>query len=279
MNLINIPKKVPKGVVHSTFRSTLMNADVGYNIYLPPDYNESEQSYPVMYFLHGSGGDESSDIWVAGHLHNYLTNTDEKEIAPMLIVFPNGMRNSGYNDYYPGSTSNSPAESVIINELLPHIDDTYRTLASRENRVIEGFSMGGAGALFLVAKHPDLFCSVVSYAGGFWDWDDLVKNSSEEVPKRFNNDPEKRAPYTAHYWCATNADKIRADIKIKMGVGKKDFWHEYNIKMHKYLDSLEIPHKYDALDDIDHDIGLMYDIMGKEGLCFHSKNIQKSNHT
>jgi enterochelin esterase-like enzyme len=271
MNLVNIPEKAPQGVAHSTFRSTLMNGVIGYNIYLPPNYHENERRYPVMYFLHGRGGNESSDIWISQHLHKLLADADE-EISPMIIVFPNGMETSGYRNSQDNSM---PMESIIIDELLTHIDGTDRTLANREHRVIEGFSMGGQGALFLASKHPDLFCSAVSYAGAFFDWDDLVQRGNEEQMKVYNNDPALFAPYTAYYWCTENAAEIRSGVKIRIIVGKKDFLYENNIKMHKHLESLEIAHEYDELDDVDHNIGMMYDMKGREGLRFHSSNIQK----
>ena len=130
MNFVNIPKETPSGVSHKTFFSKLVNQDVGYNIYLPPCYDETGEKYPVMYWLHGRGGNESSDIWVAEHIKNY--NAGNAAANQMIIVFVNGTESSGYRDSPDGSL---PVESIIITELIPHIDDTYRTNPNRRHSI------------------------------------------------------------------------------------------------------------------------------------------------
>ena len=62
MNFINPPTESPENVIHKTFYSHILNHDIGYNIYLPPDYNESGKRYPVVYHIHGWKGNESSEI-------------------------------------------------------------------------------------------------------------------------------------------------------------------------------------------------------------------------
>jgi endo-1,4-beta-xylanase len=71
---------------------------------------------------------------------------------------------SFYSDSFDGQWM---AETTVIEELVPHIDATYRTIANRDGRAIQGMSMGGFGALKLAFKYPDLFSSVVAFAGGY----------------------------------------------------------------------------------------------------------------
>src|SRR5205085_1497127 len=81
---------------------------------------------------------------------------------PMIVVLPNGGKSTMYKDSYDGRF---PIETIVIKELIPHIDQTYRTIAARKGRAIEGFSMGGRGATRLAIKHPDLFASLFCQAG------------------------------------------------------------------------------------------------------------------
>jgi enterochelin esterase-like enzyme len=282
MNFINIPKETPHGVSHKTFFSRLLNHEVGYNIYLPPNYDDTDEKYPVMYWLHGSGGNESSDIWVIERVKKYYESNINA--AQMIIVFVNGFETSYYLDAPDGSL---PVESIIITELLPHIDSTYRTITARTSRVIEGFSMGGHGALLYAAKYPELFCSVISYAGAFVGgyvrsddgsylaWEDISNLFPEWVEQVYRQNPafvEQAMPY---FWINKNAEIIRRDVKIRLVCGALDFLLNSNKLMHSHLDKLEIPHEYEIVEEIDHgNIGKMYDgIIGERGLCFHGNNI------
>jgi len=253
---------------------------VGYNIYLPPGYASSDKQYPVMYWLHGSGGNESSDIWVIERIKKYYeANMDA---AQMIVVFVNGVGTSFYLDAPDGSL---PVESIIINELIPHIDKTYRTVKTRTSRVIEGFSMGGYGALLYATKYPELFCSAVSYSGAFvggkiraddgsfLKWEDVSSLFLDWFEKFYHNYPvfvEQAMPY---YWINNNADVIQSDVNIRLACGALDFLFDKNEKMHWYLSRLGISHEYEVVPEMDHNIGQMYEICGERGLCFHDGNV------
>jgi len=280
MKYINLPEKTPPGVVHKTFYSKLLNHDVGYNIFLPSDYEKSNKKYPVMYWMHGSGGNESSDIWVAEHIQKHYDANPQ--LAQMIVVFINGFETSGYMNSYDGSL---PIESVIINELVPHIDSTYRTAVTRTNRVIEGFSMGGYGAFLYAVKYPEVFCSAVSYSGAFYGgklrtetgeylkWDEVSKYFPEWVEEIYKKDPAFVEKASAYYWSSENADMIRRDVKIRLICGDLDFLFDKNENMHSHLNETAIPHEYEILSGVDHNIGMMYEICGEKGLVFHNKNI------
>src|SRR5262249_18193211 len=76
-------------------------------------------------------------------------------VDPLIVIFPNGMRGATmYSDTKDGAF---PVESVIIKDLIPHVDGTYRTIASRTGRALDGFSMGGFGAAHFGFKYPELF--------------------------------------------------------------------------------------------------------------------------
>lgn len=152
-------------VQHGSLPSSSMGVDVGYTIYLPPSYENSQTRFPVVYFLHG----------VAGHEWNYLNSLGNNPDSivqvlesgrvsdQMIIVFPNGGKGLNYIDA-PGDCKNTKEcpETMIISELIPYIDQNYRTIPEKEGRAIEGFSMGGMGSLYLGTKYPELFSSIVA---------------------------------------------------------------------------------------------------------------------
>jgi len=179
---VNPPGKPLPGVQHKTFRSNSMNHDVGYNLYLPPEYAQSDRRFPVVYLLHGYGryGHES------GALYSVSARTlDEaikaKQVPPCIWVAVMAGRTSWYTDSPDGKVM---GETVVIKELIPHIDNTYRTVASRDGRALQGASMGGYGALKFAFKYPEKFSSVAAISPAFWEWlpqDEMRKNLKQNL--------------------------------------------------------------------------------------------------
>src|SRR5439155_24564374 len=124
--------------------------------HLPDDYWTSGcRRYPVIYWLHGRNEDWHDNASVAVPL---LEAAVRAGVAPAsIVVWPNGLGDSGYIDSYDGKR---PVETVIVKDLIPHVDATYRTLAFRAGRSIEGYSMGGSGAARLGFKYPELFGAI-----------------------------------------------------------------------------------------------------------------------
>lgn len=141
------------GLKHHVLESEAMGHDVGYVVATPNDYDASGKTrYPVVYFLHGMGGNESAD---AGGFSGLVRGaTRAGKMPPAICVFPNGGR-SGYR---------GEVEQMIVEELIPLIDQTYPTKAEAASRVVAGFSMGGAGSARLSLMHPDLFCGTLTQA-------------------------------------------------------------------------------------------------------------------
>jgi endo-1,4-beta-xylanase len=110
----------------------------------------------VIYFMHGASVDSKRPI-VAGYVARIDAAIRSGVMPPVIVVIPQGLNQNLWIDSKDGS---KPMESVIIKNLIPHIDATYRTIASREGRAIEGHSMGGFGALHTGFNHPELFTAV-----------------------------------------------------------------------------------------------------------------------
>ena len=128
-----------------------------YRVYLPPDYeSNSTRRYPVIYFLHGRSVDSKRPI-TSGYVARVDAAIRRGVMPPTIVVIPQGLNTGWYLDAQDGQ---HPIESVIIKDLIPHVDATYRTMATRAGRAIEGHSMGGYGALHIGFKYPQLFAAV-----------------------------------------------------------------------------------------------------------------------
>ena len=138
-------KDLPKNLQHASFVSLSMKIKVGYYIYLPDDYDQNTKRYPVVYHLHGGRpGSEKKSISLSNDIDHAMKN---RSIQPTIYVFPNGGPMSWY--IYP-QMKNGMAENILIQELIPHIDQTYRTIPTRKKRALQGFSQGGRGTLSLI---------------------------------------------------------------------------------------------------------------------------------
>lgn len=238
----NDPKelKIP-GLRHETIESASMKRTVGYCIYLPPQYEkEPERRFPVVFFLHGAGGTESSDAGFARLVHAEVTGGT---IAPVIYVFPNGGKTSGYRDW---TNANVKSETLLVRELLPHIDQVYRTQAKPETRGICGFSMGGGGALRLSLKHPELFGSAASLAAAI--------EKSAEANGGDNS-----------YQHATALAKQRKDaLRLFMVVGEDDFLFKVHSPFAQHLKETGIACTLVTHSKVGHDLGKLTALSGAD---------------
>jgi enterochelin esterase-like enzyme len=152
-------------------RSTILDKDVKYSIYLPPDYAGSERSYPVVYLLHGYTDDNTG--WLQFGEINRLADKAiaEGTIPPMIIVMPNG-DSSWYINSYDGKEK---YEDFFVNEFIPGIEKTYRIKGEKQYRGIAGLSMGGYGTLIYLLKHPDLFSAGAALSAAIFDDSSMIK--------------------------------------------------------------------------------------------------------
>jgi enterochelin esterase-like enzyme len=246
MNYINPPIKSSKNVTHTTFYSQILNHDIGYSIYLPPDYAESGKNYSVAYHIHGWQGNESSDIWAMKKAY---------KSRQAITVFINAV--SSENDYLDAIQQ---IESIIIKELIPHIDGNYRSNAARENRSISGFSMGGAMAFYYAVKHFDIFASVTAYAGTYHhfyysDYSGVGEpiEKAAEMYKNMMSDDKCFDKYNILN-LRENADKLRENLQITLQTGTVDPLICDNEIFHLYLNSLNIPHDYNKINGVAHEL-------------------------
>ena len=266
---VNRPKSLPTGVTHAVFKSPSMGLHVGYCIYLPPQYqqaNHANQRYPVVYYLHGGRpGSETKSISLAKYIHAHIEAGD---VPPMIYVFVNGGPVSHYN--LPDRT-NAMGADVFIKELIPHVDATYRTIANRQGRAIEGFSQGGRGTTRLMFRYPELFCS--ASPGGAGQATELrisQENGRENEGLVFT--PGDNTYDLARAYVKKQSPKLR----ILIHVGTKGFNYENNLEYMKFLKSLNIPFERLIIEGAPHSAQLIYEKRGLEIMKFHAANFAEA---
>lgn len=139
------------------FEAPAVGRTLKYNIILPEGYEGSQQRYPTLYLLHGLTSNYTA--WARMRVPEYAASYD------MIVVMPDA-GNSWYVNFASSEDGEKNAwEDYMIEDLIGHVDASFRTIARREGRAINGLSMGGFGALMLGLRHPDMFCSIGSHSG------------------------------------------------------------------------------------------------------------------
>ncbi|MCX6909345.1 MAG: alpha/beta hydrolase-fold protein [Verrucomicrobia bacterium] len=144
-------------VTHHSFASKVVNAEVGYNVWLPPGYDGGTARYPVLYFLPGAGGNEYDGT--SPVLQQLRPAVKNKTLPAVICVFCNPGNGTFRDNRVPGVLG----ETMFVTEFVPRIDREFRTVASRNGRAVMGFSMGGGGTLRFVLGHPQMFVAGVSW--------------------------------------------------------------------------------------------------------------------
>jgi S-formylglutathione hydrolase FrmB len=137
-------------------------------IILPPDYAASDKRYPVIYGLTGFTGSGPMMLNVSGWQPNLPQRIDrlmaDGKLPPAIYVLPDCFTRYG-GSQYRNSTAVGRYEDYVIDEIVPHIDRTYRTIADPEGRGVFGKSSGGYGAIMFGLQHPDVFGAVACHSG------------------------------------------------------------------------------------------------------------------
>ncbi|WP_246109564.1 alpha/beta hydrolase [Roseimaritima multifibrata] len=260
-----MPKNHHPSLKHATFRSPSLNRDVGYVILLPTEYKANpNQKFPVVYYLHGGRpGSETKSIGLAASIDNAMANSDA---SAAIYVFVNGGPVSHYN--IPDAPEKQGA-SLFIEELIPHIDATYRTIANRSGRALEGFSQGGRATMRLALRHPDLFCSAAAGGGGYATEKRISEEDGYENPKlRFS--PGDNTWDLARVY----AKRPHPTVQWMIYVGDKGFNYENNLQYMQFLDSLQIPYERIVVPGATHSAKQIYDAAGLKIMRFHAANFR-----
>ena len=231
-----------------TIFSPSNNRNTSFVVYTPPNYSANpSKRYPLVISLHGIGGTAT------GRANQVVPTLDAAIVAgnvqPMIYVFPDGQTDSFWGDAFDG---HKQAYSNVINEILPYVEANYRTIADRDHRAMEGFSMGGFGAAMYTAKHTALFSAVVEYGGALSKWQDLVNFNGSVAASMYNNVEANFVPYSLWDQTGLHANELRTMVNYKMIVGDADGQQQSNQRFRDFLLSLNIDPHYQVLPGVAH---------------------------
>jgi enterochelin esterase family protein len=223
-------------VAHPWYHSDSLNTDRRMSIYLPAGYEKGERRYPVLYLLHGTGGDENA--WLElGRMPQILDNLiAQGKAEPMIVVVPNGNVDAeaapGYDPagntiptgIYP-NWMNGRFEQVFP-EIVDYVDSNYLTLADVDHRAVAGLSMGGFNAMNISRYYPNMYGWVGLFSAATLDHRSASNDVFDNVEARLKD--QMHNPLHL-YW---------------IGIGNKDFLYEANVKYRQMLDSIGFPYEY-----------------------------------
>ena len=262
-NPIEERKNLPDTVRHATFRSPSMEVDVGYCIYFPAGYESSSKRYPVIYLLHGgiANGNERKFLKMVPHLEALRKRGEGIEA---IFVLPNGGKMGFYNMPELGSMG----EDVFIRELIPHIDQTYRTIADRSGRGIEGYSGGGRATARIALEYPDLFASAIAGSGGF--------HREKGMAEQGEYGGMKAQPgHNAYDRARKYAQTMKPKLALLIAVGTEDYNYENNLAYMSFLDELRVPYEKLIVEGAGHGSNPMQTHAGRELVQFHKRHLAK----
>ncbi len=211
-------------------------------VLLPDSYKEESKKYPVVYMLHGFGGNY-------GDYARVSNLKQEVDIYDVIVVTPDGRTDSWYFD--SNLKENYKFETFISKELVEYIDKNYRTFVKAEGRAITGLSMGGHGAMYIGLRHPDVFKSVASMSGGldicaFGDTRDLkIKSSRWRIAGVLGGKKENPEVWKKNSCMAQINPKTAATQNILFDCGTEDFFHDINVAFDKRMTELKVKHTYE----------------------------------
>lgn len=228
---------VPHGTVSKVwYNSPTLSMNRRMTVYTPAGYETSGKRYPVLYLLHGMGGDENawSELGRATQILDNLIAQGKAE--PMIVVMTNGNADleatpgeSSLGYVVPTTRLAKTMEGSFethFPEVVKFIDKNYRTKANKKNRAISGLSMGGFHSLHISKQYPDMFNYVGLFSAAIWPNKNATSTIYQDTEKKLAVQFAKKP---ALYWIA---------------IGKTDFLYKANEEYRKLLDDNKYPYEY-----------------------------------
>lgn len=255
------------------FSSALVPSPVEYAVLLPEGYEQSEETYPLLYFLHGGGGDKN----FLELMRPIIERTINSGKLPKVVAVTPSASRSLYMDYRDGSQK---WEQLLIGPFLVHLRKEYRLIPDRQGTLLFGISMGGIGGLRLGFKYPDLFAALAALEPGI---EPALAFRDIQVEDRFWRSEEMfeeifGKPVDETYWemnnpaniALKNREKIiHSNLGIYLECGDEDsFGLDRGTEfLHRLLRDHRISHEYHLVKGADH-LGGSLGPRSEEGLAF-----------
>ena len=233
------------GRVHDdlSLSSEILGSERKYAIYLPPDYDSSTRSYPVLYLLHGAGDDHTGWVQFGEVLHIADKAIREGKATPMVIVMPDA--DTGRRGYFNDIAGEWRYEDFFFEEFVPYIEDSYRIKGEKRYRAIAGLSMGGGGSFMYALHRPEMFSSAAplsAYQGPL-----TIEEFRERLGPTDISDSEVEAYFNRHSvlrLIESMPDDQRGAVRWYIDCGDDDFLYEGNSLVHIAMRTREIPHEF-----------------------------------
>ena len=237
-----------------SMKSEILGKEKHFSLYLPPGYNYSERTYPVVYLLHGGGRRPlKHKSWVQhGDIQRIVDELIlSGSIAPMIIVMPDAEMT-----YYMNNVNGEyQFEDFFIEELIPYIEKNYRSRTEKRYRAIAGLSMGGYGALLYSLHHPSLFTACASLSGAIRTDQQIRDLPHDQYLRRYGRavgDVKENSERITKFWNSNSIlyliknipEEQKEQLRIYLDIGDDDFLYKGNSLMHISMRELNISHEY-----------------------------------
>jgi len=230
-----------------SMESEILGGARKYAIYLPPDYDHSQRSYPVLYLLHGAGDDQTGWIQFGEVMHIADKAINEGKATPMIIVMPDA--DTGIRGYFNTPDGEWRYEDFFFEEFMSYVEKEFRIKGEKRYRAVAGLSMGGGGSFVYALHRPDLFSSAcpLSASTGPLTLED-TQRWLQRISRTSGYTDEQIEEYYQQYsvlelienWPEENKNAVRWYIDC----GDDDFLYEGNSLAHIAMRKKEIPHEY-----------------------------------
>jgi enterochelin esterase-like enzyme len=240
-----------------TMNSEVLGGERRYAIYLPPGYETSQRSYPVLYLLHGGGDDQTGWVQFGEVQHLADKAIADGTATPMVIAMPDA--NTERRGYFNDIRGGWDYEDFFFEEFIPHIESTYRVKADKRYRAVAGLSMGGGGSFMYAMHHPEMFSSAcpLSASTGHRTLEDARRRYNR--PRRNETDDQlepvaddKIEEYLKRHSALQLANNMPVDelksVRWYIDCGDDDFLYEGNSLIHIAMRKREIPHEFRVRD-------------------------------
>lgn len=230
-----------------TMTSKILKMERNYAVYLPPGYETSERSYPVLYLLHGATDNHTGWVQFGEVLHITDKAIREGKATPMIIIMPDA--DTKVMGYY--NVPNWNYENFMFEEFIPHVENKYRIKSQKKFRAVAGLSMGGGGSFIYALHHPEMFSSACPLSA--WVGPMTVEETKKMLERRVSSVTDAQAQSYFENYNALNFAKNMADDDIKkvrwyIDCGDDDFLFEGNSLLHIDWAKRKIPHEYRVRD-------------------------------
>lgn len=233
-----------------TVSSKILKSERKYALYLPPGYETSQRSYPVLYLLHGAGDDQTGWVQLGEVQHIADKAIADGTATAMIIVMPDAQ--TGQMGYFNNISGNWNYEDFFFTEFMPAIEKTYRIKAEKRYRAVAGLSMGGGGSFMYALHHPELFssaCPLSAYIGplNIEEAKTRMKRSNPEI-----TDEGQIKAYFEKHNALDLVNRISEDqkkaVRWYIDCGDDDFLTEGNCLVHIAMRKKDIPHEFRTRD-------------------------------